>query len=595
MESPGQRLTRPAERARPDPVAARPDDELGHGLVMKRRLGKGATALALLVERDGREHVLKVALSAERFAAAVTLHQMAAGSLPRWGDGRSEPAVLDCEATIDADAFEPAIREGMTEFFRKALRRDYRVRFDNAEEMLRAWRQLFLAAARPETDTRYRGPSATPRLTSGVFLAAARPETDTDDAGTPPRFIGIAEACPDTLLGVLGLSARGMNATERMGVRTVGDLLRFPLIQVNRLRGVGSRTRRELSDLARRLAERFPEAARAPKIATTGDSAEIPDEAARASVDELRRQLLPAGRTAQSRRDTDLLAALLGLGDDGPAAAWPSQSDVARALGVSPVAVSHAVARARLRWLKIGALTRLRHDVVEMLEAHGNVMTRQELAGALLARRGSVQEEPLRSRYAGACVPRSRWSASAPRRGGSCAALRDRPACCWRGTRSMTAESRASTVRMLADYAECLGHTADELSDVDPLPAPARAIEVLQAVTVPAGVTRPAASRLPGLAAAASRRAALSSRLEIYPRGMAAQRALRLALGALAGARTLMPAGSGSASRGATRTRRGCPSGPISTRYCYTRAANCAGIRRRPTGRAPSARRSAVS
>ena len=53
-----------------------------------------------------------------------------------------------------------------------------------------------------------------------------------------------------------------MNATERMGVRTVGDLLRFPLIQVNRMRGVGSRTRRELTDLARRLAERFPEAAR---------------------------------------------------------------------------------------------------------------------------------------------------------------------------------------------------------------------------------------------------------------------------------------------------------------------------------------------
>ena len=115
---------------------------------------------------------------AERFAAAVTLHQMAAGSLPRWGDGRSEPAVLDREATIDADAFEPAIREGMTAFFRKALRRDYRARFDNAEEMLRAWRQLFLAAARPETDTRYRGPSATPRFTSGGLPpggAAPRP------------------------------------------------------------------------------------------------------------------------------------------------------------------------------------------------------------------------------------------------------------------------------------------------------------------------------------------------------------------------------------------------------------------------------------
>lgn len=656
-------LTRPAERSRPDPVAARPGDELGHGLVMKRRLGKGATALALLVERDGREHVLKVALSpehndrlhaeaevlgalrhqyivelhdvlsfrddgtgnervgllmaragdvtladrlrdegrlhlellerfgedllatidwleqkgiphrdikpenlgtakigkqlhlvlfdfslartpaenilagtrnyldpflqtrkpprwdthAERFAAAVTLHQMAAGSLPHWGDGRSEPAVLDCEATLDADAFEPAIREGMAAFFRKALRRDYRARFDNAEEMLRAWRQL--------------------------FLAAARPETDTDHADTPPQGIGFAEAGLDTLLGTLGLSARGMNAAERMGVRTVGDLLRFPLIQVNRMRGVGNRTRRELTDLARRLAERFPEAARVPKIATTGDNVETSDEAARASVDELRRQLLPAGRTAQSRRDTDLLAALLGLGDDGPAVAWPSQSDVARALGVSPVAVSHAVARARQRWLKIAALTRLRHDVVELLEAHGKVMTWQELGGALLARRGSVQEEPLRSRYAAACVRAAveierqrtapRWIVR--RIAGPAGVLLARDEVDERGTPRIDGQK-------LADYAERLGRTADALADVDPLPAPARVIEALQAVAAPAGVASPAASRLPGLAAAASRRAALSSRLEIYPRGMAAERALRLALGALAGARTLTPA-----------------------------------------------------
>ena len=32
---------------------------------MRQRLGKGSTALALLVERDGREHVLKMALSRE--------------------------------------------------------------------------------------------------------------------------------------------------------------------------------------------------------------------------------------------------------------------------------------------------------------------------------------------------------------------------------------------------------------------------------------------------------------------------------------------------------------------------------------------------
>ena len=658
LEGVEEELTRPDEGSRPDPVEARPGDELGHGLVMKRRLGKGGTALALLVERDGREHVLKVALSpdhndrlraeavvlrrlrhqyivelhdelpfrdgagreragllmaragdrtladrlrdegrlhlellerfgedllatidwleqkgiphrdikpenlgtakigsqlhlvlfdfslartpaenvlagtrhyldpflqtrkpprwdthAERFAAAVTLHQMAAGSLPRWGDGQSEPAVLDCEATIDADAFEPAVREDLTAFFRKALRRDYRRRFDNAEEMLRAWRQL--------------------------FLAAARPETDTDPVGAAPPFGGIEQARLDTLLAAMGLSARAMNAVERMGVRTVHDLLRFPLIQVNRMRGVGNRTRRELTELARRLAARFPEAAGAPKVPSAGDDADGPAEAGHESVDELRRLLLPAGRTAQSRRDAELAAALLGL-SDAPGGPWPSQSDVARALGVTPVAVSQTAARSRRRWTKLGALTRLRHDVVELLEAHGNVMTRPELAAAILARRGSVQEEPLRSRYAGGCVRAAvevehhlaapRWIV---RRDGPAGVLLARDAVDDRGEPRIDGQK-------LADFAQRLGRTADELSAADPLLSPARAIDALQAVAAPAGAAPPT-NRLLALAAAVSRNAALSSRLELYPRGMAADRALRLALGALAGAPILTP------------------------------------------------------
>ena len=706
LEGVEEELTRPDEGSRPDPVEARPGDELGHGLVMKRRLGKGGTALALLVERDGREHVLKVALSpdhndrlraeadvlrrlrhqyivelhdelafrdgagreragllmaragdrtladrlrdegrlhlellerfgedllatidwleqkgiphrdikpdnlgtakigsqlhlvlfdfslartpaenvlagtrhyldpflqtrrpprwdthAERFAAAVTLHQMAAGSLPRWGDGQSEPAVLDCEATIDADAFEPAVREDLTAFFRKALRRDYRRRFDNAEEMLRAWRQL--------------------------FLAAARPETDTDPVGAPP-FGGVEQARLDTLLAAMGLSARAMNAVERMGVRTVHDLLRFPLIQVNRMRGVGIQTRRELTELARRLAARFPEAAGAPKVPSAGDDADVPAEAGRESVDELRRLLLPAGRTAQSRRDAELAGALLGLSGGAPAAQsrrdaelagalpglsgdapaapgpsqsdvaralggssrsgstpcpdWPSQSDVARALGVTPVAVSQTAARARRRWTKLGALTRLRHDIVELLEAHGNVMTRTELAAAILARRGSVQEEPLRSRYAGGCVRAAveverhlaapRWIVR--RLDGPARVLVARDAVDDRG------ESRIDGQK-LADFAQRLGRTADELSAADPLLSPARALDALLAVAAPAGAAPLTPNRLLALAAAVSRNAALSSRLELYPRGMAADRALRLALGALAGAHALTP------------------------------------------------------
>ena len=117
---------------------------------------------------------------------------MAAGSLPRWGDGQSEPAVLDCEATIDADAFEPAVREGLTAFFEKALRRDYRRRFDNAQEMLRAWQQL--------------------------FLAAVRPETVSDRPSPTPLLVPVREAGLDTLLSALGLSARALSAVERMDV-----------------------------------------------------------------------------------------------------------------------------------------------------------------------------------------------------------------------------------------------------------------------------------------------------------------------------------------------------------------------------------------
>ena len=43
---------------------------------------------------------------AERYAAAATLYEMATGSLPKWGDGNSDPSHLNCEATIDAEVFD---------------------------------------------------------------------------------------------------------------------------------------------------------------------------------------------------------------------------------------------------------------------------------------------------------------------------------------------------------------------------------------------------------------------------------------------------------------------------------------------------------
>ena len=57
-----EEITQPEERPRPDPLGARAGDELEHGLVVKKRLGKGSTALALLVDLDGREQVLNITL-----------------------------------------------------------------------------------------------------------------------------------------------------------------------------------------------------------------------------------------------------------------------------------------------------------------------------------------------------------------------------------------------------------------------------------------------------------------------------------------------------------------------------------------------------
>ncbi len=48
-------------------------------------------------------------VAAERYAAAVTLYEMATGTLPCFGDGQSDPAVIDDEATVEVDLLDPAV------------------------------------------------------------------------------------------------------------------------------------------------------------------------------------------------------------------------------------------------------------------------------------------------------------------------------------------------------------------------------------------------------------------------------------------------------------------------------------------------------
>ncbi|MCP4654973.1 MAG: BREX system serine/threonine kinase PglW [bacterium] len=458
---------------------------------------------------------------AERFATAMTLYQMATGQLPRWGDGASDPAVLEVEVTLDADAFEPALRGKMSAFFEKALRRDFRRRFDNAQEMLASWREVFAAAGAP---------------------AVATDHADQVPAeGTP-----LDSATLRTPLVLIGLSTRALNALDRVGASTVEDLLRTPFQQISHGRGVGSKTRKELATFVKALDERFPNLVRRAVVEQETETT-VAAGVEMASVDALVRRLLPASARTNAQPGRNALRTYLRLPAGGATAGeafseWPSQSDVGRELGLTRARISQVLIRARKRWLKSPAVTALRDEIATLLDAHGGVMTAAELAEAVVSRRGSVQAEPLRSRYAGAVVrvavetererARARWIVRRPHDGGSILIARDEL--------DETGRPRIDGQR-LADYAERLGRRADELAQADPLLPPDRVVEALQGLALPGGLSALGATRLRQLAVATSKQASLSSRLELYPRAMTAGRALRLALGALAGARVLTP------------------------------------------------------
>jgi serine/threonine protein kinase len=66
LEKVEDELTAPEREAFVDPIDARVNDRLQGGFVVKKRLGRGSTSVALRVERDGHEGVLKVALDASQ-------------------------------------------------------------------------------------------------------------------------------------------------------------------------------------------------------------------------------------------------------------------------------------------------------------------------------------------------------------------------------------------------------------------------------------------------------------------------------------------------------------------------------------------------
>lgn len=456
-------------------------------------------------------------LYAERFALAVTLYEMAIGKPPLWGDDRTAPVMLEVEATIASDVFDPVVREGFTHFFAKSLRRNYVERYDNAEEMLRDWRAIFAA-----------------RQTQH-----------------PPQVVGFAAtaliATPTTTMAELGYTLEAQVVLERMGVHNARELLAVDRVRFRYLRGVGDKIRKEIRLTAKDLAHLRPDLIHGWTTVLDVDDEKPSDETA--SVNELANHLLPRRPAGDDLPEEVALAHYLGLdvaqddagppNDARPAGQWPTLGESAAACNVDRNVLADTLVKARVRWLKKPIFTIVRQQLDELIRNQGQVMTVNEAALALLAMRGcAVQDDAERLQLAGA-VLRGALEAESHL---------DKP-------RFDTFEHQPSpliaTSAAWADYARQLGTVADTCALAEPLMPPARALEALEAIKAPLasagdgqtqepGTGAMSAARLLRLSTSASRKAALSSRQEIYSRDMPAVLALRQSLGALIGAPRLL-------------------------------------------------------
>lgn len=445
-------------------------------------------------------------LYAERFAASVTLYEMAIGKPPRWGDGHTAPSMLDVEASIDADVFDPVVREPLVDFFAKALRRDIKARFDNAEDMLRAWRAVFERAT-------------------------------TSHPANPKGFEAIAlTATPATTMAELGYSLEAQDVLERMGIHNARELLAVDRVRFRYLSGVGDKIRKEIRLRAKDLARLRPDLTQGRDTLHELDDVQ-PEGKNLVSVNELAEALLPRRPAGDDRPEEAALAYYLGIDERVSAGVWPNLGEAAQTMLLERTDLTDALLKARTRWLKNPAFTELRSQIEMLLVSQGQVMTAHEVALALLALRGcAIQDDAERLRLACAIL-RAALEAESNLEAPRFEAFDHQPV------------ALIATSSPWADYARQLGVAADACALADPLLPPGRVIEALEAVRQPVllgeidqGVPSVPPARMLRLATMASRRAALSSRQEIYQRGMPALQALKQSLGALLGAKEFQPA-----------------------------------------------------
>lgn len=447
--------------------------------------------------------------SAERYALAVTLHEMATGELPVWDEDGVDPEFLGDEVTVprlaeDAlKAFPDSVADGFRRFFHKALHRDADERFPSLAHMREAWEACFHTttssdAGEEDEQTRQRN-------------------MESADATTPLHLSGLTPLAVDT-------------ARRILRCETVGELLRRPVRDITHMRGSSLAVRNELNRAATYWRKRLDVAEYAVATPAKLPSGADEDTKRGAPLDQVIRQFLPT-TTDANREWVGVVRELVGLPEDkrGYANWWPTRREVVDRLNLTPSLVDRSLEQAFTYWSKNASLLgSVRDDVVDILARGNRVREVRQIASELLAMRGSTLEGQERSVYALATVRavveyeeqrlEQRFVVRRYPRRVIVAQVID-------GDPTVPVESD------LLDYADLLGERADQLvdlGDTDSLPGPGTVRDALRAVEAPEGMEAWNDTDLVQIAAAASEGAEATPRLELYPHDLDLERALRI-------------------------------------------------------------------
>lgn len=163
--------------------------------------------------------------AAERFAIAATLFELATAD-PIWWSESDAPSSATDAPVVQAGMFDPAVADGLADFFATALAPKVTDRHPSLDAMQQAW-----AAA-----------------LAGASVGAD--ETEANDAKAQAASL-------TTSLRESGLSARALSALARVPATTVGELLGVPPMTINQIRGLGEQVRREIQARIREWRQRL--------------------------------------------------------------------------------------------------------------------------------------------------------------------------------------------------------------------------------------------------------------------------------------------------------------------------------------------------